>query len=809
MADPLKILTDPDYVNANLATKQAIFNKHVASTNDYKSANAATKAAIETRFGLQAAAPATIGEDIVSGFQAPFKKLGETVSANYERRQKQTTYPKNLGDFVSRSIQDVAGTAQMVGDVANLATAPLQAITRPIAGQIAQLPLQAYSPATVSIDKKGVRFNSQMPLNYEQTKAQTETGLLTALSAGMPGAGQIARVAQTASIGASPQARAALSGMARRPVPRTAAPVVAAPEAAVVPPTPSQLNTPRIPTVQEMNRFSSVQNVDLASARRGQEVFDFAGNKQGKYSAPLIKGYGDLPVGVRLENGEVVIFDGNHRVALALGEGKSSIPMNVIEARNFDPENMGRKPSGLPGGMSTDELLAELGGAPTAPEAGRVFQAGERFGAKGSVGAASLEEAAIREQRAAELPIPIELAPFQKSRSFADQQRARELAKNGEVGGPIRDKLAEQQDILRQNFENFVEGTGSNVWVDPYAKGVILDGALSKLAKTEKTRIKSLYIKAGEAGELREPVPYASVLEFIDGQTPTTRNTLAPILSDIKEELIQNDPTGSGVISLGALEDIRKSINQKVQFGTPNANYGGELKRIIDEATANSGGDVYKQARAARVKYREDFEDIGLVREIIGTKKNSADRVVAYENLVNRIISPGTPFDSLKHVKDLMYQAGPDGEQAWRELQGATYEHIRDQAYKGITPDETGGVIISPAALNTAIRNLESGGKMDLILGKQGAELMRTVNALTQDLFTAPPGSVNYSGTSSAILNALDKMGMMALSKAPVVGPVVGTIRSALDKELTKLEVQKLIKTDRPAQPSLTQEPPQ
>lgn len=685
MADPAKILKDPNYVNANLATKQAIFSKHVASSSDYKNANAATKAAIQARYGLKAeAAPATIGEDIVSGFQAPFKKLTETVSADYERRQKQTTYPKNLGDFVSRSIQDVAGTAQIIGDVANLATAPLQAITRPIAGKIAQLPLQAYSPATVSIDKKGIRLNPQMPLNYEQTKAQIETGLLTALSAGMPGAGQIAKVAQTASIGASPQARAALSGMARRPVPRTAAPVVAAPEVAVA---------------------------------------------------------------------------------------------TAAEA--------------------------------AAPEAGRVFQAGERFGAKGSVGAASLEEAAIREQRAAELPIPIELTQFQKSRSFADQQRARELAKNSEVGGPIRDKLAEQQDVLRQNFENFVDGTGSNVWVDPYAKGVILDEALSKLAKTEKTRIRDLYKKAGEAGELREPVPYASVLEFIDGQTPTTRDTLAPILSAVKEELIQNDPTGSGVIPLGALEDVRKAINQKVQFGTPNASYGSDLKRIIDEATATAGGDVYKQARAARVKYREDFEDIGLVREIIGTKKNSADRVVAYENLVNRIISPGTPFDSLKHVKNLMYRAGPDGEQAWRELQGATYEHLRDQAYKGITRDESGGVVISPAALNTAIRNLESGGKMDLILGKQGAELMRTVNALAQDLFTAPPGAINASGTSSALLNALDKMGMMALSKAPVVGPVVGTIRSALDKELTKLEVQKLIKTDRPAQPTLTQEPPQ
>jgi hypothetical protein len=630
------------------------------------------------------AAPATIGEDIVSGFQAPFKKLAETVSADYQRRSTATA-PKSLGEFVKGSIQDITGTAQVLGGIGEVLTAPIQAGARAIAGQVAQLPLQAYSPATASVGKTGVQFNAPVPLNYEQTKAQTETGLLTALSAGMPGAGQIAKVAQTASIGASPQARAALSGMAQRPVPRTAAPVVAAPEAAPV--------------------------------------------------------------------------------------------VTAAEA--------------------------------AAPEAGRVFQAGERFGAKGSVGAASLEEAAIREQRAAELPIPIELAQFQKSRNFADQQRARELAKNNEVGGPIREKLAEQQDVLRQNFENFVEGTGSNVWVDPYAKGVILDETLSKLAKTEKTRIRDLYKKAGEAGELREPVPYASVLEFIDGQTPTTRDTLAPILSAVKEELLQNDPTGSGVIPLGALEDVRKAINQKVQFGTPNAAYGGDLKRIIDEATASAGGDVYKQARAARVKFREDFEDIGLVREIIGTKKNSADRVVAYENLVNRIISPGTPFDSLKHVKSLMDRAGPEGQQAWRELQGATYEHLRDQAYKGITRDETGGVVISPAALNTAIKNLESGGKMDLILGKQGAELMRTVNALAQDLFTAPPGAINASGTSSALLNALDKMGMMALSKAPVVGPVVGTIRSALDKELTKLEVQKLIKTDRPAQLTLTQEPPQ
>lgn len=130
---------------------------------------------------------------------------------------------------------------------------------------------------------------------------------------------------------------------------------------AIIPPAPSQLNKPRTPTATEMKRFSSVQNVDLSNARRGQDVYDWTANKAGDYAEPLIEGYGDIPVGVRLENGEVVVFDGNHRVALALGKNQREMPMHVIDAKNFDPENMGRKPVSPRQEMSDEELLAELG----------------------------------------------------------------------------------------------------------------------------------------------------------------------------------------------------------------------------------------------------------------------------------------------------------------------------------------------------------------------------------------------------------------------------------------------------------------
>lgn len=52
MASPSEILNDPNYINANAETKQAIFDKHVASSSDYTSANEETKSAIKQRFGL-------------------------------------------------------------------------------------------------------------------------------------------------------------------------------------------------------------------------------------------------------------------------------------------------------------------------------------------------------------------------------------------------------------------------------------------------------------------------------------------------------------------------------------------------------------------------------------------------------------------------------------------------------------------------------------------------------------------------------------------------------------------------------------
>jgi hypothetical protein len=74
MVDVKAILSDPNYVNANPATKRAIFDKRIASDPVYAQANPATQSAIRKKFGLtDDAAPAPAAD------RTPMQYLGETA----------------------------------------------------------------------------------------------------------------------------------------------------------------------------------------------------------------------------------------------------------------------------------------------------------------------------------------------------------------------------------------------------------------------------------------------------------------------------------------------------------------------------------------------------------------------------------------------------------------------------------------------------------------------------------------------------------------------------------------------------------
>lgn len=501
---------------------------------------------------------------------------------------------------------------------------------------------------------------------------------------------------------------------------------------------------------------------------------------------------------------------GLSRVAPMLPNAVAPIASRVggFLGRNSDnggaPPAGGMGPDGMPpaGGAMPPAGGVPGGAAPTggAPVDQAAMQAADetfipqtmRFGDAGS---AASTGANIRASRAQELPVPIELARFQRSRLFEEQQRARELAKNNEVGGPIRARLAEQQEALRQNFDRFIDETGSEVWENAAEKGVVVDQALKKLADVGKTRIRVLYKRAEKAGELAEPVEYAPIKAFIDEQDATTRSRLAPVLDAVANQLAKNDPNNTGAIPINALESVRKLINKVAQPGTPDATFGAELKGLIDTATEGKGGDLYKQARAARIQYANTFENAGLVKKLMGTKPGTTDRQVALEKVAEQAIySGGTALDDIKALKGVLDQASKRGERAWRELQGATLEHIRNQAYRDITTDESGQRVINAKSLDTIITNLDRSGKLDYVFGVPTANLLRTINDVAKDVVTAPPGSVNASNTSSAAMNAMDTLATWGLSGLPIPGgKLLSQFKGLLQNRELRKEVKRLL----------------
>jgi hypothetical protein len=388
-------------------------------------------------------------------------------------------------------------------------------------------------------------------------------------------------------------------------------------------------------------------------------------------------------------------------------------------------------------------------------------------GTPGSAGSMGVDIATQRAMKAEELPIPIKLTEGQKTRQFEDVRFERETAKLPEVGEPLRERFAQQNQQLRQNLDAFIDMTGAQAGESNFrrATGVAVNEALRSRAARDKAKIRVLYKEAERAGELENPVNLSPIADYLNRNR--AGRSSAPIMSTLAEEFkVQGIGTGSladgtlqtGPVTLKQAESLRRSINRFVKDNDPNdVRIASELKQLIDSQTEGLGGNLYKQARAARARYAADYENIALVKNLLGVKRGTTDRAIALEEVLNRsIIDPGTSLDTIRQMRKLLQTEGDNGMQAWRELQGGTLQYIKEEALRNVAPDQFGNRIVSPAQLDRVITNLDKSGKLQFVFGKKGAEQLRTINDVAKDVLTVPPGTVNTSNTASVLAGLMD-----------------------------------------------------
>ena len=388
-------------------------------------------------------------------------------------------------------------------------------------------------------------------------------------------------------------------------------------------------------------------------------------------------------------------------------------------------------------------------------------------GTQPSAGSAGVDIATQRAMKAEELPVPIKLTEGQKTRQFEDVRFERETAKLPEVGEPLRERFAQQNRQLQQNLDAFIDLTGAEAPESGFRRtvGISVDEAIRSRAARDKAKIRGLYKEAEKAGEMSEPANLSPVADYLN-QNRAGRSS-APIMSTFAEEIkVQGVGSGAladgtlqiGEVTLGQAENLRKSINRFVKSNDPNdVRIATELKQMIDAQTEGLGGDLYQRARSARARYASEYENIGLVKNLIGSKRGTNDRAIALEDVLNRsIIDPGTSLDTVRQVRRLLQTEGPKGMQAWKELQGGTLQYIKEEALRNVAPDQFGNRIVSPAQLDRVLTNLDKNGKLELVFGKKGAEQLRTINEVAKDVLTVPPGTVNTSNTASVLAGLMD-----------------------------------------------------
>ena len=409
------------------------------------------------------------------------------------------------------------------------------------------------------------------------------------------------------------------------------------------------------------------------------------------------------------------------------------------------------------------------------------------------VGSAVTPEEVTRTQMAQQLRVPVPLSKGQATRDLAQQQFEIETAKNypETVGKPLIKAQADRNDAILQNFDAYVDATGKQTFgLEPTGRVVV--EALNKDAQKAKTKVNETYKKAREAGETEQPVSYAPLRTFIEEQTPTVRAKIAPVLDVVNEQLTKNDPKGTGQISINAIEDIYTLINKMYEPNTPNATYGRDLRNIINTVTEGQGGQLYQEARRLRQDYAKRFENIGAVNRLISTKPNSSDRVVAFEDIFQKSIINGS-LDDVKNLGFALKRSGPQGQQAFKELQGQTIEFLKDQVTRSIDTDMYGNPVVSPAKFKSAVRGLDQDGKLDYLFGKKGAQEIRDLME-TAILVNAPlKGAANYSNTASAVVRALDRVGSGLLGKIPVIGPATEYSFEKIKQRQMKKQVKESI----------------
>ena len=384
------------------------------------------------------------------------------------------------------------------------------------------------------------------------------------------------------------------------------------------------------------------------------------------------------------------------------------------------------------------------------------------------MGAAETSAAALRQERALRQNIP--LTKGEQVPELGLQQFESDIVKqNPQLGKPLIKFKAGQKKAIVDQFERLAGETGAK-FADPENArqiGTIVDKAMVNAFDAKKTKVDQAYQLARDSGETKQVVDTTKLDQYLTFVQPEA--IAVPEINSIKAKLEVLKTAKNGQVTIDDLENLYKVAGQLGKKGDPSGVFMSDIKKIINEVTEGTGGDLYRAARAQRNQLGKEFEDTYRVAKLLGTKGGYADRAVALDDVFKHVVLDGS-LEEMRTVTKLLKKAGPEGQQAYKELQGQTIEHLKDQLTKNASGE------LSFAKLKTSIEQLDREGKLQYMYGKAGRDKLMDLKATVQDALVKDPRAVNWSNTGNVVLRGLDALSAIRFPGAQTAAEIAQNI---------------------------------
>jgi hypothetical protein len=310
----------------------------------------------------------------------------------------------------------------------------------------------------------------------------------------------------------------------------------------------------------------------------------------------------------------------------------------------------------------------------------------------------------------------------------------------------LENKAAQKNDILRR-LEVMAEETGAQKGysdVEAYRKlGTLIDDELVAAYAKKKGKVDAAYQKARDSGETKVVVDTKPLDDWLANNAAEALSVSE--INSIKAKLAEFKALKNGQVTIDDIESIYQTAGKLGKPGETSGKYMKEVKNVLDQVSEGVGGDLYKAARTQRRELAKQFDDNLRVAELLGTKAGYADRKVALDDVFKHIVLTGSK-EQMQNVAILLKKAGPEGQQAWAEVQGQTIQYMKDQ----LTKNSNGQ--LSYDKLKTTIDSLDKEGKLNYLFGKTGRDKIIDFRETVKDALVKPPGAVNYSNTGSVVV---------------------------------------------------------